>query len=120
MTDLLVNIIGIFLIFLIIWWFWFSDTKAKIVIEKKIVEIKVKDGVYYPAKIQVEANKEIILRFIREDASPCAESVVFASLDISKKLPFKKPLDIVINIPNKGLYEFTCQMGMYRGKLIVV
>lgn len=103
---------------LIIWWFWLSKlsilTKAE-----DFIEIKVKDGVYQPAYIQVKTNLLVTLRFIREDPSPCAEVVVFNSLNISEQLPLHKPKDIVLTLKNVGVYEFTCQMGMYRGKLIV-
>jgi plastocyanin domain-containing protein len=29
-----------------------------------------------------------------------------------------KPKDIQVTAPAPGEYEFTCQMGMYRGKLV--
>jgi plastocyanin domain-containing protein len=117
MIALLVNTIGIFLIGLIVWWFWINKSRAASTKIDNIIEIKVKDGIYQPANIEAEINHPITLRFIREDASPCAEIVVFASLNISKQLPLKEPVDIYLNIKKPGEYEFTCQMGMYRGKL---
>ena len=117
MITIIANIAGLFLIALIIWWFWLSKlstlTKAE-----DFIEIKVKDGIYQPANIQVNANHPVTLRFIREDPSPCAEVVVFGSLNISEQLPLYQPKDIVLTLKNVGIYEFTCQMGMYRGKLI--
>jgi plastocyanin domain-containing protein len=87
---------------------------------KELIEIRVKDGVYQPATIQAKANQSIILRFIREDASPCAEIVVFSTLNISQQLPMNKPTDVHLSIKTPGQYEFTCQMGMYRGMLVVI
>lgn len=117
MITSIVNIAGLCLILLIVWWFWLSKlstvTKAD-----DFIEIKVKDGVYQPAFIQVKANHPVTLRFIREDASPCAEVVVFSSLNINEQLPLQKPKDIILTLTNVGEYEFTCQMGMYRGKII--
>lgn len=111
------NIIGLCLIFLIVWWFWLS--KASTVTKANdLIEIKVKDGVYQPPFIQVKANHPITLRFIREDASPCAEVVVFSTLNINEQLPLHKAKDIVLTLQDVGEYEFTCQMGMYRGKII--
>ena len=116
--TIIANISGLCLIALIVWWFWLSKlstlTKAD-----DYIEIKVKDGVYQPAFIQVKANHPVTLRFIREDASPCAEVVVFSSLNISEQLPLHEPKDIILTLMNVGIYEFTCQMGMYRGKIIV-
>ena len=119
MMTLLVNLIAVFLIAVIIWWFWFSQSRASIANSTNPIEIKVKDGVYSPAIIQVQVDHPITLRFIREDASPCAESVIFNSLKISKHLPINEPTDLTMTVNTPGEYEFTCQMGMYRGKLIV-
>jgi plastocyanin domain-containing protein len=111
------NLTGSCLIALIVWWFWLCKlntlTKAD-----NFIEIRVKDGVYQPAYVQVKTNHPVTLRFIREDASPCAEVVVFGSLNISEQLPLHIPKDIVLTLKNIGEYEFTCQMGMYRGKII--
>ena len=112
-----VNFIGILLIAIIVWWFWLSKPRSISTKVEKMVEIKVKDGVYQPAAIEVPVDRPITLRFIREDASPCAEMVVFSSLNVSRMLPLDKPIDIPITIKNPGEYEFTCQMGMYRGIL---
>jgi plastocyanin domain-containing protein len=119
MITFLVNVIGIFLVCLIVWWFWIKKSHIKAIKIENLIEIKVKDGVYQPASIETEANHPITLRFIREDASPCAETVVFCSLNISKQLPLHEPVDLALNIKKAGEYEFTCQMGMYRGKLTV-
>ena len=119
-----INVIGLGLIGLVIWWFWLY--KPNVYVPKSgdikagnIIEVLVKDGVYTPAYIQVEPDHPITLRFTRKDASPCAEIVNFSLLNISRQLPLNEPVDININIEKPGEYEFTCQMGMYRGKLIV-
>lgn len=119
MTIVFVNLIGLLIIALIVWWFWLSKPGVKSTEIKKIVEIKVKDGVYQPAYIRALVNQPITLRFIREDPTPCAEIVSFSKLNINQELPIKKPTDIHLNIKEPGVYEFTCQMGMYRGKLVV-
>lgn len=114
---IIANIAGLCLMVLIIWWFWLSKLSI-LTHAEDFIEIKVKDGVYQPAYFQVKANHPVTLRFIREDPSPCAEVVVFGSLNISEQLPLNKPKEIVLTLKNVGTYEFTCQMGMYRGKII--
>jgi plastocyanin domain-containing protein len=49
----------------------------------------------------------------------CAEKVVFGDLGISADLPPGKPHDIALPSSQPGVYEFTCQMGMYRDKIVV-
>jgi plastocyanin domain-containing protein len=119
MALLFVNLIGMLAVAFIIWWFWLSKSRLPSTKIKELIEIKVKDGVYQPSSIQAEVNQPITLRFFREDVSPCAEIVVFSSLNISQQLPIHQSTDIHLKIKNAGEYEFTCQMGMYRGKLTV-
>lgn len=122
--TLLINVIGLGLILFVIWWFWLykpnlSASTTGIIKSENIIEILVKDGVYTPPYIQIKSNYPTILRFIRKDPSPCAEIVNFNSLNITRTLALNEPTDIKFKIENAGEYEFTCQMGMYRGKLIV-
>lgn len=119
MLTAIINIIGLILIALIVWWFW-MDKKEKIQkVAKDIIEIDVDGGIYVPAQIKIEPKQEITLRFTRHDASPCAEMVVFPELGINEELPVGKAYDIKVSTAKPGTYEFTCAMGMYRGKLIV-
>ena len=122
--TIIINVIGIALICLVIWWFWLYKPKytASTIVNTQsgnIIEILVKDGVYTPPYIQMKSNEPFTLRFTRKDASPCAEIVNFNSLNIARTLPLNEPIDINFKIENPGEYEFTCQMAMYRGKLII-
>lgn len=122
MTTWLINIIGILLILFVIWWFWLAKyrlAKKTKLATSDIIDIAVNNGIYDPAIIKINANEKIKLRFFRKDPSPCAEYVIFQNLNISEQLPVNKPHIIELKITNPGEYDFTCQMGMYRGKLIV-
>ena len=78
----------------------------------------VDNGVYTPSRIEVPVGRPIVLRFLRKDASPCAEKVLFDDFGISADLPVGEPTDVVIVPKQAGEYEFTCQMQMYRGQLV--
>jgi len=116
--DLLVNVGGVILIVLIIWWFWMTSIKTTPVVTSQAIDILVKDGVYTPARIQVPINKSVVLRFTREDASPCAEKVLFSELDHSLELPLGQPAELKLTIRDPGEYHFHCDMQMYRGSLV--
>lgn len=118
MITILITLVGLLLISFIIWWFWLSQSRPSSIQINNTVKIKVKNGVYEPASIQIPLNKPITLRFIREDPSPCAELVIFTTLNINKPLSLNQATDIQLILSEPGEYEFTCQMGMYRGKLI--
>ena len=117
MNVLAVNLAGVSIIALVIWWFWLSEPKAQRVL-KNVIDILVEGGTYTPPRIEVEVGKEITLRFLRKDASPCAEKVVFEQLGISADLPINIPTEIVVTPAEPGEYSFTCQMQMYRGSMV--
>jgi plastocyanin domain-containing protein len=119
MSAFFINITGIILIVFIVWWFWLSKKGTGTAVQGNSIDIVVDGGVYEPAVIKTSVGIPLILRFIRKDSSPCAEKVIFAELDISADLPIGKPYELTITPKQAGDYEFTCQMAMYRGKLIV-
>jgi plastocyanin domain-containing protein len=113
-----IDIAGLALIGLIVWWFWLYRPQAARAAGSQPIEVVVADGVYTPARIEVSAGKPVTLRFLRQDPSPCAEKALFDGLGVSADLPVGKPLDVTVTPPQPGEYEFTCQMRMYRGRLI--
>ena len=117
---LLINLAGIILIAVIIWWFWLGKkTKIKTAQNNEPIKIIVESGIYNPAEITVEKDKEITLHFLRKDPSPCAEAVIFPTLGKSQELPLNQIQEVKLKVSETGIYEFTCPMGMYRGKLVV-
>ncbi|GGB92499.1 copper-binding protein [Marinobacterium zhoushanense] len=115
---LLINLLGLLLIALIVWWFWLHKGEST-QIDSGEITINVNDGVYDPAHIRVPAGQPATLRFLRKDPSPCASVVVFSDFDISQELPLNKTKDVRLQPMQPGRYPFTCQMQMYRGELIV-
>ncbi len=114
----LINLAGLALIALIVWWFWlYKPAEVELGEAKKV--IVVDNGVYTPSHIKLKADQSTSLTFLRKDASPCAEMVVIPSLDFSANLPVGKEKTITLPAMKKGDYEFHCQMKMYRGQLIV-
>ena len=118
MSEIIVTLGGIAAITLIAWWFWLSKPKAEHINAQQAIDIQVKDGVYQPAALEVPAGQALTLRFTRHDATPCAEKVVFGDLGISADLPLGKMQSVTLPPLKPGQYEFTCQMGMYRGRLV--
>ena len=76
-------------------------------------------GGYRPDTIYGEAGVPLRVVFRREESSPCSERVVFPSLGKSAMLP--RGEDVVVELPplQPGAYDFTCQMEMLRGRLVI-
>ena len=114
----MVNLIGISLIALIIWWFWIKKPRP-VRASSNEVEIVVDNGVYSPANIELTLGQPLKLKFLRKDPSPCAEKVIFEELGVSLDLPVDKTVEITIKPEKSGDYVFNCQMRMYIGHLRV-
>lgn len=115
---MMVNILGILIIFLIIYWFWLYQGN-EVNIEDGDVVINVADGTYQPSRIKISAHKTATLVFNRKDQSPCAATLLIPKLEVSEELPLGKNSSIILPALDKGEYEFHCQMQMYRGMIVV-
>ncbi len=115
---MIVNLIGISLIGLIVWWFWIKKAPSLKTSSNKI-EVVVENGVYTPSQIEVKSGQPVTLIFLRKDPSPCAEKVIFEKLGLSLDLPVNKTAELTIKADKAGDYGFNCQMKMYLGNLIV-
>lgn len=115
---LIINSIAAVLIIFVAWWFFGSQPAVELASETSIT-VLVKDGVYQPSYIQIPVGKEFILRFVRYDTAPCASTVQFSQLNLAYQLPIKTVTEIKLPPQAAGEIDFTCQMGMYRGKIIV-
>ena len=116
---MIINVLGLVLIGLIIWWFWLYKPTKAVDTRSENITITVNNGIYQPSRIKVEAGKKISLQFLRKDGSSCAATVLFPEFEISEELP----LDVnrTINLPSMppGEYLFHCPMKMYSGTLVV-
>lgn len=113
-----INIAGLLLIALIVWWFWLYKPEPDTQRGSDAV-IRVANGTYDPAHITIPSGQSSTLRFLRIDESPCAAVVVFADLDISQDLPVGEVSEVSLPALAPGKYPYTCQMQMYRGELTV-
>jgi len=119
----LINLLGLVLIGLIIWWFWLYRPAAAAVQSAEggeALTIRVESGVYLPSRIQLPAEEPATLRFLRKDSTPCAEMVLFDELEIAQELALDRTTDVHLPPLPAGRYPFTCQMKMYRGELEIV
>ena len=120
--HILVTIAGLLSIAAVAWFFW-GPRRARVHAAatssgRQEATIVVK-GAYTPDVIVVEHGIPVRLNFLRQETAACSEEVIFADFARRAQLPEGElvPVDF---IPDRaGEYEFTCAMGMLRGKLIV-
>jgi len=116
---LIVNVVGLALMAAVAYWFWHVPKGKAVEVGKEAVTIEVKNGLYTPDRIQAKVGQTVMLRFLRTERNPCAGTVMFPDFEKSAELPLDREVDLQFVPDRAGEFEFTCQMGMYRGKLIV-
>lgn len=104
-------------------WFFWGPRRAGVratVTSRGIQEalILVRGG-YTPDVIVVRHGKPVRLTFRREETAGCSEQVVLADFGRNARLPEGEDVAIEFVPERAGEYEFTCAMGMLRGKLVV-
>lgn len=82
------------------------------------VRIRVKGG-FEPDTVLARANEPLRLVFRREETAACSERVVFPELGRSAALPPFQDVSLELHPERPGEYEFTCQLGVLRGLLVV-
>jgi plastocyanin domain-containing protein len=117
-----VDVVGLALIAFIVWFFWLVKTKGVHAAatsggyQEQMVLVK---GGYTPDVIVVEAGKPVRLNFVRQESASCSEMVLLPAFGKSAKLPEGATVSVEFLPKERGEFEFACQMGMFRGKVIV-
>jgi len=118
---ILVNLIGLGLIGFIVWFFWLVRTKGVRAAvtsggyQEQMILVK---GGYTPDVIVVERGKPVRLNFVRQESASCSEMVMLPAFNKSANLPEGQTVAVEFLPKDAGEYEFQCQMGMLRGKII--
>ena len=81
------------------------------------IEIEVAGG-YSPALVRVKAGRPVRLIFDRRETNPCSEELVIPDFGIRRFLPPNQKTAVEFTPTTSGSHEFTCGMGMLRGKVV--
>lgn len=117
-----VTLAGVAAIAGIVWFFWLKKTigtRAALTSSGYQEAMVLVKGGYTPDVIVVEHGRPVRLNFRREESASCSEMVVFGDFGKSAILPQGEIVPVEFLPEKPGEYEFSCQMGMLRGKLIV-
>ena len=118
-AEWVIALIGLALSFTVWGLFLFRGGRANETREPTQVRRIRIHGSYQPAEVHIKAGQPTRLIFRREETAPCSERVVFPDYGISVTLPAFE--DVAVDLPasEPGEHEFTCQMEMLHGRLIV-
>lgn len=94
------------------------QNQAKIKNGHQIIKVNVQKG-YEPATIKFKQGIPGTIIFNRSNKSACLSHVKSNALQFSKDLPLNQDIEVPINTNQKGEFEYTCGMGMFREKVII-
>lgn len=112
---LVLSLVGIIFVY---WFFLMKKDEKTVVVKTDTVDIIV-DGGYSPNVISIPKGKTTTLNFFRKDPSSCLEEVVIQEFKIRKYLPLNETTPINIIPKESGIFEISCGMNMFHGKIIV-
>ncbi len=120
--KIFVTVLGLVAIAFTVWFFWLNKRVGlRAVVNSggyQEVMVLVKGG-YTPDVIVLEKGKPVRLNFVRAESASCSEMVLIPDFKKSAQLPEGQTVAIEFLPEQAGEFEFQCQMGMLRGKLIV-
>lgn len=121
-SDWIVVLGGLAAIAWVNWYFFLADRGSAKAVSTgggvQEVTITVQGG-YSPSQVRVSAGAPVRLVFDRQETSGCSEEIVIPDFGIRKYLPAHQKTSVELRAEQPGTYEFTCGMGMLRGKLVV-
>ena len=118
----IVTLLGLALIAFIVWFFWLKKSKGTAAsvgssgVQEAMILVK---GGYTPDVIVVKAGRPVRLNFRREETASCSEMLLLPAFGKSVKFPTGENVAVEFTPDKPGEYPFSCQMGMFRGRLIV-
>jgi plastocyanin domain-containing protein len=121
-SQLAVTLLGLCAIIWINYYFFLAGRGAAVAAGSATgtqrIRIEVKGG-YSPAVVKVRAGRPVRLEFFRDETNSCTEEVVLPDFGIRSFLPAHQTTPVDFTPTRPGDYEFTCGMGMVRGRLVV-
>lgn len=121
-SQILVTAAGLLAIGGVAWFFWGTrrtGVQAAVTSSGAQEATIVVKGAYTPDTVVVEHGRPVRLSFLRQETAACSEEVVLPDFGRRAQLPEGELVTVEFLPEHAGDYEFTCGMGMLRGKVVV-
>ena len=121
-VEILVTFAGLALMAGVAWFLWgarHDGVRAAMTASGRQELMILVKGSYTPDVIEVTAGTPVRLNFRREESAACTEMVVFPDFDRAAQLPEGQTVPVDLLPEQPGEYQFSCQMGTVRGRLLV-
>lgn len=122
MDKIIITAIGLAAVAGVVWFFWgprhggTEATSSQSGFQDATIAVR---GGYVPDTVIVHAGRPVRLHFLRQESSPCSETVVFPDFNTSARLPQGETVVVELRPLQPGTFEFGCAMGMIHGRMVV-
>jgi plastocyanin domain-containing protein len=90
-----------------------------VVVGDQLVPVIADERGFTPSAVEARQGSKLTLRFTRTTDATCADKVVFPEAGISKDLPLKQPVDILVPTDIARSLGFQCGMGMFKSAVVI-
>lgn len=103
------------------WYFLVSGRETvRANLSSGVQEVRIRvDGGFVPSVIRVGKGRPVRLIFDRSGTAGSSDEVVLPAFGIRRFLPPAEETSIEFTPVNSGTHEFSCAMGMLRGRIEV-
>lgn len=81
--------------------------------------VSLTDNGYQPASLKLKRGIPARVTFVRKIEETCGKEIAIPDYNIRRALPLDKPVTVEFTPDKAGEFNFTCGMGMLRGKVVV-
>jgi plastocyanin domain-containing protein len=120
-SQILITTAGLLAILAVAWFFWGprrAGVRAAVTSSGAQEATVVVKGAYAPDVVVVEHGRPVRLSFLRQETAACSEEVIIPDFARRAQLPEGELVTVEFTPEHPGEYEFTCGMGMLRGKIV--
>ena len=85
----------------------------------KEIAIQITEEGFVPSSVRIRPGRPVVLVMTRTTDQTCAKEAVFPGLKVRVNLPLNQPVRVEFAARKRGMIDFACGMGMYRGEVVV-
>lgn len=95
------------------------DAVAALQSDDGVINVRVDQQGFHPARIEIPAGEATVLRFTRVAEKGCNTGILIPECGVEKDFPLNEPVDVVVAPDTTGEFAFTCPMQMSEGVIAV-
>lgn len=93
--------------------------RSKQSIKAQTAKVVVSANGYQPGSFKLKKGVPARVTFLRQTDEGCGTEIALPAYNIRRALPLNKPVTVAFTPTKTGEFNFTCGMGMMRGKILV-